>query len=94
MRNAINGTERSEPGGEPVPSAAGAQILTNITLFLLSPNGYRIKQLRYDGRRTGSPSVVVQITPQVTPQLDKVVRFCSEPRTRDDIQNFLMLKDR
>ena len=27
MRNDINGTERSEPGGEPVPSSAGAQIL-------------------------------------------------------------------
>ena len=34
MRNATNGTERSEHGGEPVTSAAGAQIL----IFLKAVN--------------------------------------------------------
>ena len=33
-------------------------------------------------------------TPQATPQVEKLLEFCREPRSREEMQNFLGLKDR
>ena len=45
--------------------------------------------------------IIIPITPQVTPQVNpqatqqaKILEFCKTPKTREEIQNFLNLKDR
>lgn len=45
-----------------------------------------------------TPQVTPQVTLQVTPQVDdrnvKIIKFCIEPKSREEIQEFIGLKDR
>ncbi|MDQ6955446.1 MAG: putative DNA binding domain-containing protein [Mariprofundaceae bacterium] len=41
-----------------------------------------------------APQATQQATPQATPQASKLLVFCSEPRSREEMQHFMGLKDR
>jgi ATP-dependent DNA helicase RecG len=44
-----------------------------------------------------TPQVTLQVTPQVTPQANRreiILTFCKEPKTRDEIQKHISIKDR
>lgn len=44
-----------------------------------------------DGNRK---SVTPQVTPQVNAKLIKLMKFCEEPKTRQEMQEFMGLKDK
>jgi len=42
----------------------------------------------------GREEVTPQVTPQVEERIEKVIDFCKTPRTRQEIQEFVNIKDR
>ena len=41
-----------------------------------------------------TPQVTPQVTPQADERIEKIMEFCIEPKTREEIQEYLNLKDR
>ena len=66
-----------------------APLIKSGKIVLTHPNKPRSPLQKYFTAQKFSKS-----TQQATPQAEKVLEFCSEPRRRDEIQAFLELKDR
>jgi len=68
------------------------------SIFTFTPNFIRItfpfEKSHDDGQTGGQTTLTDQATMQATMQAEKVLQFCIEPRSRNEIQSFLDLKNR
>ncbi len=68
------------------------------SIFTFTPNFIRIifpfEKSLDDGQTGGQTTLTDQATDQATMQAEKVLKFCIEPRSRNEIQSFLDLKNR
>jgi len=64
------------------------------SVFIFTPNFIRIIFLFEKSLDDSQTTLTDQATMQATMQAEKILQFCLEPRSRDEIQSFLGLKNR